>query len=167
MRNLPLILISFLFLVEFFILIQTPEPGWELFVLPGIIAGIFIFNMAVRKFAQFRTYFTSKWNILTTKFQREYVYDIPKDLMIDKIAEVIRDSKFKLVEVNTAESSVFAITKTTMKSWGENIYIDLKAAGDQTVLDFCSVTMFQVVSWGKNESNYQRLLADIEEALII
>ncbi len=167
-----LVKISFLAIVviQFLLMIKmdpNSAPSFELFIIPLLFAVFFIFNLAVRKSKSFQSYFMSEWNIFTSKFKQETLYDIPQALMIDKIAEVINHSKFKLVDVDQSKGEIMATSSMTMKSWGENIYIDLKPLGEKTAMEFCSVTMFQMTSWGKNAQNYHQLLNDIEDALII
>ena len=55
----------------------------------------------------------------------------------------------------------------SFKSWGENIYIDFQEDDGKTIMNFCSATISQIYSWGKNEQNYDQLVQNIEESLII
>jgi len=64
-----------------------------------LILGFFIFNLIIKKSLSFKNYFTSPYNLITTKVHYQKSYDIPKDLMFEKIIEVINNSNFKLVYV--------------------------------------------------------------------
>jgi len=132
-----------------------------------IIVAFFIFNLIVRKSLTFKNYFTSKYNLLTAKVWMEKSYDIPKELMFEKIKEVIDDSNFELIEADNDKFEILAISKITFKSWGENLYISFEARGVETIMKFCSATLFQVSSWGKNEKNYTDLLNEIESSLTV
>jgi len=132
-----------------------------------LILGFFIFNLIIRKSLSFKNYFTSPYNLITTKVRYQKSYDIPKDLMFEKIIEVINNSNFKLVETNKDKLEILAISTITFKSWGENLYISFETNGNETIIKFCSVTLFQIYSWGKNEKNYDNLLNDIENSLIV
>jgi hypothetical protein len=132
-----------------------------------LIVGFFIFNLISRKSLSFKTYFTSKYNLFTTKVWSEKHYDIPKELMFEKIIEVINHSDFKLVETDEVKFEILAISTITFKSWGENLYISFETEGNETIMKFCSSTLFQIYSWGKNEKNYDDLLNEIESSLIV
>ena len=132
-----------------------------------LILGFFIFNLIIRKSLSFKNYFTSPYNLITTKVHYQKSYDIPKDLMFEKIIEVINNSNFKLVETNKEKLEILAISSLTFKSWGENLYISFETNGNKTIMKFCSTTLFQMYSWGKNEKNYDDLLNNIESSLII
>jgi hypothetical protein len=71
------------------------------------------------------------------------------------------------VDTDKNNFEILAISTITFKSWGENLYISFETIGDQTVLKFCSSTLFQLYSWGKNEENYNALLNEIESSLTI
>lgn len=136
-------------------------------VLLFLIIGFFIFNLIIRKSLSFKNYFTSPYNLITTKVRYQKSYDIPKDLMFEKIIEVINNSNFKLVETNKEKLEILAISSLTFKSWGENLYISFETNGNKTIMKFCSTTLFQMYSWGKNEKNYDDLLNNIESSLVI
>lgn len=131
------------------------------------IIGFFVFNLIIRKSLSFKTYFTSKYNLFTTKVWAEKSYDIPKELMFEKIVEVINDSNFKLVETDKNKYEILAISTFTIKSWGENLYISFETKENETIMKFCSATLFQMYDWGKNEKNYDYLLSEIESSLIV
>lgn len=132
-----------------------------------LIVGFFIFNLIIRNSLSFKSYFTSRYNLLTAKFRSEKSYDIPKKLMFEKIIEVINHSDFKLIETDENKLEILAISKITFKSWGENLYFSFEAKGSETIMKFCSSTLLQIYSFGKNEKNYQDLLNKIESSLII
>jgi hypothetical protein len=138
-----------------------------LMIVVFLIPAFFVFNLLIRTLPSFKNYFTSKFNLLTSKVYSEKTFDISKELMFEKIIEVINNSNFKLVEADKDKFEIFAITNISWKSWGENIYISFETNGDETVMKFCSVTLFQIYSWGKNEKNYDDLLNEIEESLTI
>lgn len=146
-------------------ILEPENPG--LLISIFLIPGLFIMNFIIRRSLTFKNYFTSQVNLLTSKFYSEKSFDISKELMFEKIIEVINDSKFKLVEADKDKFEILAITKISFKSWGENIYISFDTIGDETIMKFCSVTLFQIFSWGKNEKNYDDLLNEIENSLTV
>ena len=132
-----------------------------------IILGFFIFNLVIRKSLLFKNYFTSRFNLLTSKIRFEKEFDIPQELMFDKIVEVINDSTFKLVQADKERFEILAITKISWISWGENLYISFETNEGKTIMKLCSVTLFQITSWGKNEKNYNELIQEIENSLTV
>lgn len=146
-------------------LLEPENPGF--IIVPFLILGFFVFHLVIRKSLFFKNYFTSRFNLLTFKVQAEKVFDIPKDLMFEKVIEVINNSRFKLVEADKSKFEILAITKITFKSWGENLYISFDTIDDKTIMKFCSVSFFQIYSWGKNEKNTVDLLSEIETSFTI
>ena len=132
-----------------------------------LIVGFFIFNLIIRKSLSFKNYFTSQHNLFTTKIRSEKSYDISKELMFEKIKQVINHSNFKLVATDEDKFEILAISAITFKSWGENLYISFETKGNETIMKFCSSTIFQIYSWEKNEKNYEYLLNEIESSLIV
>jgi len=136
-------------------------------IIPVIIGVKFLFNLFVRRFACFKPYFMSKYNIFTSKKRYQEEFDFSKDILLEKFKEILPDAGVKIKLINKDRGEVFAITPTTRTSWGENIYISLIELNGKTMVDFCSVCFFQVVSWGKNEKNYNKLLQEFESSLTI
>jgi hypothetical protein len=143
------------------------HENFGLWITLFVILGFFIFNFIIRKSLLFKNYFTSRFNLLTSKVHFEKEFDISKELMFEKLVEVINNSKFKLVQADNKKFEILAITTITWKSWGENLYISFDKIGDDTIMKFCSVTLFQIYSWGKNEKNYDDLIQEIENSLTI
>ena len=81
--------------------------------------------------------------------------------------EVVDDSKFQLVDTDNEKLEILAISSISFLSWGENLYISFETRGDETVMKFCSSTLFQIYSWGKNEKNISDLLNEIESSFTI
>jgi hypothetical protein len=146
-------------------MLEPENPGLMISIF--FILGFFIVNLIIRKSLSFRKYFTSPINLLTSKVCSEKTFDIPKALMFEKVIEVITHSKFKLVEADQDRFEILAITSISFKSWGENLYIRFESVGNETIMKFCSVTLFQIFSWGKNEKNYDDLLNEIDRSLTI
>ena len=132
-----------------------------------LIVGFFILNLVIRKFLYFRTYFTSNYNLLTSKVRTEKEFGISKELMFEKLIEVIDDSKFTLIKANKKSYEILAISKISWLSWGENLYISFEDRGDESIMQFCSATLFQIYSWGKNEKNHNDLMKAIDSSLTV
>jgi len=168
MKTLKHIFIAlFILLISVFIPFYLKPNNPYLFITLFLIIGFFIFNFVIRKSLSYKGYFTSNYNLLTSKFMVVKSFEISKNLMFEKTIEVIDHSKFKLVETNKEKLEILAISPITFKSWGENIYIDIESSGNKTIMNFCSTTLFQISSWGKNEKNYIDFLNEFENSLII
>ncbi|MGK0308578.1 MAG: uncharacterized membrane protein YbhN (UPF0104 family) [Urechidicola sp.] len=88
-----------------------------------LIVVFFIFNLIIRKSLSFKNYFTSKFNLFTNKVRYEKTFDLPNDLMYQKVIEVINDSKFKLADTDKEKLEILAISTLSAISWGgEFIY---------------------------------------------
>lgn len=131
------------------------------------VVGFFAVHLVIRKSLRFKGYFTSPLNILTSKYKQTLTLDFEADLAFDKLVEVLEASPFRLVEGNAERRVLLATSSLSWRSWGENLYIELEPNGSQTVMKFCSVTLFQVYSWGKNEDNIAALLREIEDSLTV
>jgi hypothetical protein len=155
-----------LILIPFFGVLQTGVDHPLTVPLVAILT-FFLFNIIIRKNLLFKNYFLSPYNLFTTKSNQELIFPLSRDLMFEKMIEVIKDSKFKLVASDAKKHQIFAVSKISWWSWGENLYIHFKDRGDETVVTLCSVTLFQITSWGKNQKNHQALLDAFEDSLTI
>jgi len=129
--------------------------------------ALFLFSILVRRNIIFKPYFTSKSNFLTSKIRHQKEFDLPKDILFDKMMEVLTEAHFKVRYADKGAGVLFATSNISFFSWGENIYVDMAEADGMTKVDFCSACFFGIVSWGKNEKNYDRLMETFESSLII
>lgn len=146
--------------------VMTRYPQ-ALSVLAVIMSLLFLFSAIVRGNFKFKPYFTSKYNIFTSKIRHQKEFDLPKDILFDKMAEVLSEAGFTMRHIDKVSGHLFATAKTTIWSWGENIYIEIREVNGFTSVDFCSVCFFGIISWGKNERNYERMMDTFENSLII
>ncbi len=133
----------------------------------SILITFFLFNLTIRNKISFKPYFLSKWNIFSSKYRREIEFDVPKELVFDKLLEVIADSPFTPKYENKDKFEIFATSKFSWSSWGENIYIQLILSKGKTIIKFDSVALFQIFTWGKNENNFDVFLQKLDESLIV
>lgn len=143
-------------------------PGNPLLVLTAsLIAGFFLFNLTVRHSLSFEGYFTSPFNVFTSKAKETIVSDLQRELLFAKLTEVLVDSKFRLIKADRGNYRILAITGISWLSWGENLYIRLEPIRQGTAIRFCSSTLFQVHSWNKNKDNFRLFVEDFERSLTI
>ncbi|WP_276131936.1 hypothetical protein [Polluticoccus soli] len=128
---------------------------------------IMSFTLLARRNIRFKAYFTSNYNFFTSKVRHKKEFDLPKYILFDKMAEVLTEAGFNVRYADKSTGTLFATSRMTLYSWGENIYIDLTEVDGLTKLDFCSACIFGFVSYGKNEKNYDRLMNTFEESLTI
>ena len=128
---------------------------------------MFAFSLLARKKAWFKPIITSRYNIFAEKFRYRTEFDFSKSILFHKFVEVLSNSNYKVISADENKGEIFAVSPLSWRSWGENIYIDLSEENGKTVMDFCSACFFQVYSWGRNEQNYNRLLNNFEDSLII
>jgi hypothetical protein len=132
-----------------------------------LICSPFIVSFFIRKYHWSEPYFTSSYNFSTEKVRFTKDYTIPKELLLEKTVEVIKDSKFKIQNIDKEQLKIFATSGLSMNSVGENIYISFSEKEDYTNMNFCCTTIQSFSSWGRNRKNINKLINQIEESLII
>jgi len=131
------------------------------------ITGLIFFNLTIRSKLSMKDYFTSKYNILTSKYELKSNYDIPHDLLFDKVVEVLEGHGYRKVKVDKEKGLIFTPASISFKSWGENLYFTLTKIDENTTELLFESVAFQLYSWGKNEDNANGFYAKLEESLII
>lgn len=170
MKNLRLVPVGFYAaFMGFLVALLITNGGFNTVAVVAIlILAVFLFNFIVRTKLSFKSYFTSKYNLFTTKVYSEHSYGgVPKEMMYEKMLEVFDNSRFRLVDSDKEKLEILAVTKTSLLSWGENLYVSFMIKEDETIMKLCSVTVFQMYAWGKNEENLDNLLAELDDSLII
>jgi hypothetical protein len=164
LKHLLVIAVALIITQSFFFLPMSDNLK-ILFVV--LVLSVFIISYFGRREIWFKPYFTSRFNIFAAKFRQHQEFDFSKDILFEKLIEVLQLSGFKIVYKDMHKGEIFATSPISLSSWGENIYIDINETNNKCILNFCSVCFFQIYSWGKNERNYQNLIQEFEESLII
>ncbi|MBA3900164.1 MAG: hypothetical protein H0X62_08145, partial [Bacteroidetes bacterium] len=138
---------------------------WQIISL--LIAALFIFSLAIKNVVWFKPYFTSKFNILSSKERYQKEFDFSKEILFEKLIEVLDNAGFTINKTNKETGEIFATSSISWSSWGENIYIEINEINDKTIIDFYSVCFIQIISWGKNKRNYDKFLNEFEKSLTI
>lgn len=157
--------ITFLFALLFFLTRYVHEDA--MLIGSIVILGLFLISLMIRNIVWFKPYFTSRYNFLTSKVRYQYSFEFDKDILFDKLIEVIQHAGFRIVQTNKEKGNIFATSGLSWYSWGENIYLDLFEENDKTTVDFCSTSFFQIYAWGKNERNFKRIIQEFEASLTI
>ena len=107
----------------------------------------------------------SNWNFLTATHTSSSETNISSGLMFEKMLEVLVGSNYKVQYSDKDKKEIFVTTTMSFKSWGENIYIEEREPG-KTKINIIS-TALQVYTWGKNEQNFDKMVLEIEDSLIV
>ncbi|MFT5876227.1 MAG: hypothetical protein ACI9GM_000071 [Salibacteraceae bacterium] len=168
-KYLGFILPLILFEIPVYLIIthQTESLGFITQLTVFVLLPFFIFNMIARKYLPFKSYFTSKYNLLLECQKETSHYELCKDIMFTKRIETIEISKLQLEQTNEEKGQILASISLSFKSWGENIYIMLNQKDNYPEVIIEMTTILQVSSWGKNKANYRTILTQFEESLII
>lgn len=127
-----------------------------------------IFNILIRKKSYFKKYFTSPLNIFSAKFKTVKTFDLPDDLLFEKIKEVLIDQKHTVFYENNDTKEIYATTKMNWRSWGANIYIDFKPEKEGAAMNFKSSAIFGVFDFtNEHEKIYNGILIAFDKSLII
>jgi hypothetical protein len=168
-KYLDFILPLILFEIPVYLIIthQAESLGFITQLTVFILLPFFIFNMIARKYLTFKSYFTSKYNLLLECQKETSHYELGKDIMFTKRIETIEISKLQLEQTNEEKGQILASISLSFKSWSENIYIMLNQKDNYPEVIIEMTTILQVSSWGKNKANYRTILTQFEESLII
>lgn len=159
---------SLLFFVLYRLIYFYTDDFWISVSVFSVPIGILLLNLVLRKSLNYKTWFLKILRPLLDAKKTSFHSPISSDLLIEKLKEVIQDSKFKLYDENTKEQELLCGTTINRLTWGENIYIKLTPADDDsTTIEFTSTTIFGNNSWKKNETNYDTFVHEFENALTI
>ena len=93
--------------------------------------------------------------------------DFPSDLLYENFIEKLKESKIDIIESDETSRTIFARTTNDGVFPRSNIYIEITEKGEMATIEFCSARFDTWHSLGKNEENWENLLNQFEESLII
>lgn len=128
---------------------------------------LMVFNLVGRKFKILKPYYVSKLNPLSIKHKLTRDIDLPKELLVPKIVEALKVSKYNVEDVDIVKGEVFAMSSVGWNSWGQNVYIDIEEINGISRMHFCSVEVHMAVDWGKNKKTYNTFIENFEASLVI
>src|ERR671914_2940556 len=89
----------------------------------------------------------------------EIEFDAAKGAVFDAMLSALGDSKMKVKSSDAAAGRIEAVTGVSFQSWGEKITIELIESGpDKTKATISSGNRAQLVSWGKNKKNLDKIV---------
>jgi hypothetical protein len=140
-------------------------------VFPNLIIGLMVFNCLICGYGWSKPYFMSQYNILSPKVRHQQDFDLPKQLLFEKLMEAIPVIGLEITHSDEKNGNIFATKSISWAYVGENIYLSLSEVKDKTTLDFCSVSIFGLwrspYSEERNERHYKDLIQEIEKSLVI
>lgn len=90
----------------------------------------------------------------------EVTFEGSRREVFDAMIQALGESKMKVKSSDAASGHIEAVTGVSLASWGEKIRIDLAEAGpDKTTATISSGNRAQLVSWGKNKRNLDKIVA--------
>lgn len=166
MNKAPLLFSLFFFVLYKAIIYYTGEIWLPLlvFVIP---VGLLVLNLSLRKRLRYSSWFLNSINFLLERKKYVMQSEISKELLFDKLIEVIDESKFKLLDSNKDQSQLLCGTQSNFWTWGENIYINLESLNGETTIEFISTTLFGGSSWNRNQNNFNSFTKSFESSLTI
>lgn len=78
---------------------------------------------------------------------------------------VLRSLKIDVNYQNKTEGIISGETESTIWSWGELISIKLERKDNNTIVKINSESKAQLIDWGKNEKNEERIMQTITNSL--
>jgi hypothetical protein len=94
-------------------------------------------------------------------------FPYPRDEVFDAVLQAIANTKgMKLKESDRATGQIVAKTSVSLASWGETIRLEVAERGPQSaVVRMASTLKAQLVDWGKNRRNIEKLMAEVTTVL--
>ncbi len=176
MKKNQLILIAILTLLFAFNFYEmyriVKESGWTF--LNALIISVsisvqllLVLSLMFRRKLYFKSWILSKLNFFLGKEVRIVQSEISKDLLFEKLLEVIEESDFEFADSNKDNFEIVATTFPNFFTWGENMYIEIKAIdNNRSEITFTSATIFGY-SWNRNKKNTDKFFELFEESLTI
>ncbi len=128
---------------------------------------LLVLSLIFRRKLYFKSWILSKMNFFLGKEVRVDQSEISKDLLYEKLLEVIEESDFYLADTDRKSFQLLATTFPNFLTWGENMYVEIKEIGNnQSEIKFISATIFGY-SWNKNKKNTDKFFQLFEESLTI
>ena len=128
--------------------------------------ALLIYQRVFRNKKSTRNLILSSYNIFSSKSSKTIVSELDADLLLEKVLFEINKVGMKTQYIDKEEKSILVTTPINMRTWGENIYFDIIANGKSSNLLIQSASP-QVITWGKNNENIERLVNNIEDSFTI
>jgi hypothetical protein len=128
--------------------------------------ALIIYQRVFRQKKSTKSMLLSPLNIFSCKSSKTIESELDSDLLLEKVLFEINKVGLKTQYVERGERSILVSTAMNMRTWGENIYFDVIDNGETSALLIQSAAP-QVISWGRNDENIERLVHNIEDSFTI
>lgn len=95
----------------------------------------------------------NRWGFLGGMRIRKETYSIPYDVLFEASLRSVQQLGWKLISHDREAGEVKAQTRTTLRSWGENISIYILQEATGITISILSEPDFQLFDWGKSREN--------------
>jgi hypothetical protein len=161
------IIITIIFLISYKFISYTfnsPLLGLLVFIIP---VTVLIINLNLRKRLTSKSWFLSNLNFFSIKVKRDILSDIPKELLYEKLKEVVNESNFHVFDIDESSQQILIGTKTNFWSWGENIYVSILDDETQSLISFSSVSLYGNNFLNTGEKHFSTFQESFEQSLTI
>jgi hypothetical protein len=94
---------------------------------------------------------------VSASYQRGANFPAGKDELFQACVKAVSQCGFRIARSDPEAGQIEARSKVSLRSWGEKITIATSAAGRVDIKSTCY--WIQIVDWGKNEANVDRLFS--------
>lgn len=161
------IIVTIIFLILYKFISYTfnsPLLGLLVFIIP---VTVLIINLSLRKKLTSKSWFLSHLNFFSIRVKRDILSDIPKDLLFEKLKEVVNESNFHVFDSDESSQQILIGTKTNFWSWGENIYVSISEDEAQSLISFTSVSLYGNNFLNAGEKHFSIFQESFEQSLTI
>lgn len=113
-----------------------------------------------------KAFFRGSRSGLTSTFEDTRPLEAPREVIFRFALIAAEECRFKVRISNQKVGFIRLRTRTSFWSWGEYVDIKITEAGVVRIKSRC-VLPTQLVSWGKNRGNVQRLFEIIEQEVAL
>ena len=128
--------------------------------------ALLIYQRIFRHKKSTKSMLLSPINIFSSKSSKTIGSELDADLLLEKVLLEINKVGLTTQYVDRGEKSILVSTAMNMRTWGENIYFDIIDKGETSDLLIQSASP-QVLSFGRNDENIERLVQNIEDSFTI
>jgi len=93
-------------------------------------------------------------------------YSLPKSIVFRELLNVLTFLGFKIKESSESTGLIEAAKGMSFRSWGETLRLSVISSNGGSQVNIESGVKYQVVDYGKNKENVQKILAELDNRLL-
>ena len=93
-------------------------------------------------------------------------YSLPKSVVFRELLNVLTVLGFKIKESSESTGLIEASKGMSFRSWGETLRVSVISSNAGSQVNVESGEKYQVVDYGKNKENVQKILAELDNRLL-